>query len=187
MDVTANCQPIQNQLMTADYLVDLYTKLEQSGINIWIDGGWGVDALLGEQTRPHDDLDIVVEEKNLPELREYLQAQRYKDVERDDTSPWNFVLGDDNGHEIDFHVVNFDDEGNGIYGPEERGIMYPADSFEGIGYVNGVAIRCLTAEYQVKSHTGYELREKDYRDVAALCEKFGIELPDEYTQKSTGG
>ncbi len=58
--------------------------------------------------------------------------------------------------------------------------MYPADSFNATGYVNGVAIRCLTAEYQVESHTGYELEEKDHKDVTALCEKFGIALPDEY-------
>jgi len=36
--------------------------LRALGIEIWLDGGWGVDALLGEQTRPHKDLDIVVEQ-----------------------------------------------------------------------------------------------------------------------------
>lgn len=174
--------------MTSDYVVNLYTKLEALGIKIWIDGGWGVDAVLGEQTRPHGDLDIVVQEKDLPKLREYLEAQEYENVERDDTSVWNFVLCDDSGHEIDFHVINFDNDGNGIYGAKERGVMYPAYSFNGTGYVNGVAIRCLTAEYQVGSHTGYELKETDYKDVTALCEKFGIALPDEYAhlERRTG-
>jgi hypothetical protein len=32
----------------------------------------------------------------------------------------------------------------------------------------------------VKFHSGYELKEKDFRDVSALCEKFGLELPQEY-------
>jgi len=33
-------------------VIDLYTQLENLGIEVWLDGGWGVDALLGEQTRP---------------------------------------------------------------------------------------------------------------------------------------
>jgi lincosamide nucleotidyltransferase A/C/D/E len=32
----------------------------------------------------------------------------------------------------------------------------------------------------VKFHTGYKLDENDYHDVAALCRRFGMELPDEY-------
>lgn len=32
----------------------------------------------------------------------------------------------------------------------------------------------------VKFHTGYELDENDYRDVRALCQRFGIEMPSEY-------
>src|SRR5919201_6639891 len=27
---------------------------------VWLDRGWGLDALLGEQTRPHDDLDLAI-------------------------------------------------------------------------------------------------------------------------------
>ncbi|WP_232519770.1 nucleotidyltransferase domain-containing protein [Actinosynnema pretiosum] len=34
---------------------------EAAGARLWIDGGWGVDALLGERTRRHGDLDVVVE------------------------------------------------------------------------------------------------------------------------------
>ena len=32
----------------------------------------------------------------------------------------------------------------------------------------------------VKFHTGYRLRDTDVRDVSALCERFGIDYPDEY-------
>ena len=45
------------KLMTSIDVIDCYTTLENLGIEIWVDGGWGVDALLGEQTRPHKDLD----------------------------------------------------------------------------------------------------------------------------------
>jgi lincosamide nucleotidyltransferase A/C/D/E len=42
--------------MTAEDVIELYTGLDDVGVEVWIDGGWGVDALLGEQTRPHADL-----------------------------------------------------------------------------------------------------------------------------------
>jgi hypothetical protein len=31
--------------------------LEKAGIEVWLDGGWAVDALLGMQTRPHKEPD----------------------------------------------------------------------------------------------------------------------------------
>jgi lincosamide nucleotidyltransferase A/C/D/E len=166
--------------MTADEVVELYTKLASLGVEIWIDGGWGVDALLGEQTRPHEDVDIVIQQKDLPILRQLLEDQGYQDVPRDDTSDWNFVLGDDEGRLVDVHVILFDDQKNGIYGPVERGECYPAPSLLGTGVIAGQKVRCITPEYLVKFHTGYELQESDYRDVSALCERFGIELPQEY-------
>ncbi len=161
-------------------VIDLYARLADLGIHIWIDGGWGVDALLGEQTRPHGDLDIVIEQNDVPKLRELLERRGYTDVERDDTSPWNFVLGDDDGREVDVHAIVFDAEGNGLYGPVEKGVMFPAASLSGSGTVDGHAVRCISAEYMVKFHTGFELHDSAFRDVAALCERFGIDYPDEY-------
>ncbi len=107
--------------MTSMHVIDLYSRLQDPGIEIWVDGGWGVDALLGEQTRVHSDLDIAIQQKDLLKLRELLDAQGYKDVQRDDTRPWNFVLGDDAGHEVDVHAIVFDDQGNGLYEPIEKG------------------------------------------------------------------
>ena len=45
----------------ASDVLDLYNALERIGVGIWIDGGWGVDALLEKQTRPHQDLDIAIQ------------------------------------------------------------------------------------------------------------------------------
>lgn len=168
------------QAMTARDAIDLYTKLSDLGIEIWIDGGWSVDALLGEQTRPHEDLDIVIQVKDVARLRVFLEARGYQDVERDDTSPWNFVLGDAQGHSVDVHVIVFDAAGNGIYGPPERGEMYPAASLTGVGVVDGHPVRCIASEYLVRFHTGYPLRAHDFHDVAALCQRFGIDYPEEY-------
>ncbi|HMD98282.1 MAG TPA: aminoglycoside nucleotidyltransferase [Terriglobia bacterium] len=168
--------------MIAADVISLYTELENLGITIWIDGGWGVDALLGEQTRPHRDLDIAIQQKDVAKLRQLLQARGYEDIKLEEARPWNFVMGDENGREIDFHVIVIDDRGNGLYGPAENAEMYPAASLTGTGSIDSRTVTCISPEWMVKFHSGYKLKEKDYRDVAALCEKFGIKLPEEFAQ-----
>lgn len=175
-----NARPASGASSTARDVIALYTGLEALGIKIWIDGGWGVDALLGWQTRPHEDIDIVVEQKHIAAVRKTLENKDYRDMPRDDTSAWNFVMGDVEGHQVDFHVIVFDQHGNGLYGPVEKGIMYPADSLTGEGMIGGLRVRCISPEWMVRFHSGYELHQKDYNDVAALCAKFGIALPQEY-------
>jgi lincosamide nucleotidyltransferase A/C/D/E len=162
---------------TAD-VIELHTQLRNHHIEIWIDGGWGVDALLGEETRRHEDLDIVLEEKDVPKLRQLLEARGHQDVPRSDTRARNFVLGDDKGHYVDFHVIALDSHGNGVYG--KTGWAYPRDSLTGLGSIQGHTVRCIAPAYAVKFRTGYKLRDRDYRDVAALCQRFGIEYPAEY-------
>ena len=173
---------MRNSGVTASDVTDLYLKLEALGIEIWIDGGWGVDALLGTQTRAHADIDIVVQEKDVPSMRAYLDKQGFEGLERDDTRPWNFVLGDSEGREVDVHVIVLDTEGNGLYGPPQNGELYPAAALLGRGSVGGLSVRCLSPEYQLDSHTGYDLSESDYHDVRALAEKSGLELPPEYKE-----
>ncbi len=166
--------------MKAEDVVWLLQELERIDVPIWLDGGWGVDALLVKQTRPHADVDIVIQQKDVPKLRRLLEAEGYRDIPRNDTSAWNFVLGDGQGHEVDVHAIVFDADGNGIYGPPERGVMYPAASLSGVGVVAGRVVKCIAAEHLVRFHTGYKLRETDFEDVRALCERFGLEYPAEY-------
>ena len=168
-----------NPIMNAVDVLNLYNALEGRGIVIWVDGGWGVDALLEEQTRPHKDLDIVIQQKDVLSLRELLETRGYKEIKLDIARPHNFVLADE-AHEIDVHVIVLDDRGDGIYGPFGNGEMYPADALAGRGMIAGQTVRCISAKWTIKFHSGYELKQKDYKDVSALCEKFGIELPAEY-------
>ncbi len=161
--------------MTSADVIDLYATLENLGIKIWIDGGWAVDALLGKQTRSHADLDIAIQYKDTPKFREYLEARGYREVQRDEDKKWNFVLGDDSGHEVDVHAFTFDNNGHVI-----EGIEYPDRSLTGTGVIDGHAVRCIDPEHLVRFHTGYKLKDKDFKDVVALCERFGIDYPAEY-------
>ena len=152
------------------------------GIDIWIDGGWGVDALLHRQSRPHKDLDIVLEHRHLARFEQFLVSRGYSRTKREIERPFNFVLADRGGREIDVHVISLDDNGNGIYGPPENALAYPADSLTGTGAISGSVVRCISPQWMVKFHSGYELTAKDYQDVSAICEKYDIAVPDEYSR-----
>lgn len=163
--------------MTADDVIEIVELFDQNHIALHIDGGWGVDALLGEQTRVHADLDIAVQHTDVARIRALFEATGYTDVPRDDTRDCNFVLGDDHGHQIDIHSYTFDSSGNHIYGVE-----YPFESLTGKGSVKGHPVKCISPEWAVKFHTGYKFDENDYRDVKALCKRFGIKIPAEYEE-----
>ncbi|WP_299955300.1 nucleotidyltransferase domain-containing protein [uncultured Modestobacter sp.] len=150
------------------------------GAPIWLDGGWGVDALLGRQTRAHADLDIVVEQSHLQALEDLLVARGHRRVDRDRERPWNFVLASGAGHRIDVHVVVLDDDGNGNYGPLEDGEQYPAAALTGRGAVAGRSVSCISPEWLVQFHTGYPVDDLDWADVSALCARFDVPVPADY-------
>ena len=168
--------------MRASDVLELYNGLDNRGIPIWLDGGWAVDASLGQETRAHGDLDIVIEEKHVAQLRKLLTDRGFKEIKQDIARPHNFVLADDKGHEVDVHVIVIDHHGNGIYGPAENGEMYPAASLTGKGTITNTSLRCISAEYMVKFIAPWIQKHphKYLPAIAALCEKFGIELPEEY-------
>jgi len=173
--------------MSAQDAVALYDLLESEGIRIWIDGGWAVDAVLGEQTRTHRDLDIALEARLLEQLRRVLGERGYDAVPRDDTRAWNFVLRNAAGLEVDVHAFTFDENGDGVYGPPEDGAYYRAEALTGTGVIGGRPVRCISPEWLVRFHTGYELKSTDFHDVTALCKRFGIALPEEYRGGPRGG
>jgi lincosamide nucleotidyltransferase A/C/D/E len=53
--------------------------LEATGIRVVVNGGWGVDALLGEQTREHDDLDVHVSIDDLQSVCDALAGLGYNE------------------------------------------------------------------------------------------------------------
>lgn len=153
-------------------LLDLF---ESNDIEVVVDGGWGVDALLGQQTRDHDDLDIAVDRKNIKRIREILGLDFFKELQRNDSNEYMFVLVNSKGLQVDVHGYEFDNQKQNIYG-----IEYPYDSLLGRGQIADKKVRCISPEYVVKFHSGYDLQRKDYDDVSRICKKFGIELPADY-------
>jgi lincosamide nucleotidyltransferase A/C/D/E len=177
-DGDAAAQPERQRRMEAADVVRLFDLLGQEHIDAWLDGGWGVDALLGEQTRPHGDVDLIVHLHDVDKMRSALEPRGFELVKGDPVS--NFVLDDHRGHEIDVHPVRFNDTGEGIYRMENgKDWVFPAAGFSGRGTVGNREVSCLSAEVQVLCHAqGYEPGETDFNDMEALRQRFGVELPD---------
>jgi lincosamide nucleotidyltransferase A/C/D/E len=165
------------ETMSEGDVVDFLDLCAAHSLAIWIDGGWGVDALLGEQTRPHEDLDIALRHADVPRLRALLEARGYGDVPRDDARDCNFVMGDAHGRLVDFHSFTFDDAGNRVFGVE-----YPLESLTGRGSIGGRPVQCIAAEWMMSFHTGYPLDEDDLHDILVLHERFGLPIPADYDE-----
>ena len=163
--------------MRAADVLNVADALEAAGVSIWLDGGWGVDALLEEETREHDDLDLVAGLSDSERIVAALGGLDYRVAAG--APPRSFVLVDPVGRQVDVHPVVFVD-GGGVYEMEDgRHWLYPARGFSGRGSVGGMPVRCLSPEVQVLVHAGYELTEKDFRELSLLRERFGVVVPDE--------
>ncbi len=165
--------------MDAAEVVDIVERLQATNIRVWIDGGWGVDALINRQTREHDDLDAVVDLNDVVRIREILGENQYEVSE--DELPTRFVMKNKDGSQVDFHTVTFDEEGGGIQRLQSgKSYRYPPSGFLGRGQIGGQMVDCLTPEVQAECHYGYEPDEKDRHDMELLRDHFGITLERPY-------
>lgn len=168
--------------MSAESVLEVLDALEGAGLTAWLDGGWGVDALVGEQTREHDDLDLVME---LGSSERAIVVLGEKDFAMfKDERPCSFVLRDPFDRRVDIHPVLFAEDGGGMQA-QPNGIpwRYPPEGFHGEGTVAGRRVRCLTAGVQVECHDGYELDEVDIADMRLLRDRWGVELPSRFDRR----
>lgn len=161
--------------MPAGTVLELVQLLNSRGIEVILDGGWAVDAQLGYQSRPHEDLDLAVFHEDVPAIRSLLESRGFNIVPRNDSWECNFVYGNEAGHLIDIHSCSFDEEHKNIFG-----VAYTWEAFQGQGRILNRPVRCVPPEILVDYHTGYTVDENDFHDVKLLCEKFEIDLPSEY-------
>lgn len=115
-------------MMQAQDVLEVIHQLERAGVASWLDGGWGVDALLGRQTRSHDDVDVIITLEQARLAEETLCFAGY--VVTEDERPTRFVMRDSQGRSIDFHPVTFDQQGDRIQRlPDGTGFHYPRKGF----------------------------------------------------------
>jgi Aminoglycoside-2''-adenylyltransferase len=177
--------------MSAADVVTIVDRLERAGLHVWIDGGWGVDALVGRQTRPHDDLDLVLLLHEVPAVERELALLGYERA--GGGPPMSFESVDAEGRQVDTHPFEPDANGDGVYLKRDGTTWrYPARGFKGRGVVAGRSVNCLTAEVQVICHAGYDLDDDDLHDLRLLrpapdvLARFGVTGEPEPLHGGTG-
>lgn len=167
--------------MTADDVLGVLATLDAAKIAVWLDGGWGIDALVGRQTRPHDDLDLVIALAEVDAALVALAPLGFAIAE--DERPVRLVLRAGEGRSIDLHTVIFDAAGNGLQ-PQPNGttFAYTRAGLAGHGSIAGHAVRCPTAELQLACHLGYEPDVQDVADMRLLRDHCGLTLPPVYAR-----
>lgn len=155
--------------------VEIISALENAGIKVFIDGGWGVDALLGYQSRTHNDIDIFIECSHKDSALKILYANEYKEIKTDYTTSDHSVWKDNKDRLIDLHIFSYSPNLNFIFEGQE----YPREVFSGKGKIGDIDVVCIPPEYQVQFHLGYERDINDIKDVLKICETFNIEIPSE--------
>ena len=163
-------------MLSAHDAVALCKLLEQHRIRFWVMGGWGVDALLHRQTRPHKDLDLLVALGDLPllwkvfeehgfTLQYVWQENRWVDGQPD-RWPTAFVAADEEGRALDVHVIDFGPDG-AIVQHYNNPWPFP-EAITGQGIIADTAVTCVSKEAQLAMHTGYPLPDGQLRDLTLL-------------------
>ena len=89
----------------------LMDALGAAGVSAWVAGGWGVDALIGYQTRRHYDLDLVVSDTgdNLERMERVLARAGFRPGIREFNPglamPLRLNWQDDTGHTVEVMPV----------------------------------------------------------------------------------
>ncbi len=154
--------------MTPEDVLSVLALLRRAGTDAWIGGGWGIDALVGEQTRDHRDLDLMHRLEQERDVVAALAAAGF--AETLDRRPVRSVVTDAAGREIDLHPLVFAADGSATQaslGPD-RPFPCPASCFV-TGTIGTSTVPCLSADRQVHFHQGYEPTGRDLHDMGSCA------------------
>ena len=105
-----------------------------------------------------------------------LYQHGFLDIHTDDRKDRNFVMGHQLHGKIDFHVFELIEGDGAIYGPGDIDWVITELELNAVGSIGGREVRCLSVDYQVRSHAGYTLQDTDFADLRALQKRFGVKL-----------
>ena len=135
--------------------------------------------MVGRQTRPHRDLDLLIPLRQTLRAFESLTSSGFR-LETD-WFPTRFEVVDQHGVVVDVHPIRLESDGTArLELPDGGWWHFDADSLNGHGVVGDRPVRCVSVAQQVRDHTGYEPAASDRHDIAALKERFGIDVPSLY-------
>jgi lincosamide nucleotidyltransferase A/C/D/E len=141
--------------------------LDAADVRAWVEGGWGIDALVGRRTRQHDDLDLAVDTGagGFDAAVAALAPLGY--LPTVDDLPVRLVVATADDRRVDLHPIRFRPDGDAIQQGHTREYRYPADGFT-LGRIGGRDVPCLGGAVQRDFHSAYEPRPVDHHDLARL-------------------
>ena len=152
--------------MDAEQVVRCVQGLTDAGVRVWVGGGWGVDALVGRQTRDHHDLDLALDADRFDEVLAGLLAEGFGVAT--DWRPVRLELAHLDGRRVDLHPLTIAADGTARQpGLDGATFEYPADAFA-VGRVADHPVLCLSLAQQERFHSGYDPRPQDLHDLALL-------------------
>ncbi len=168
--------PVETTAADATRLMGL---LAGEAIEWWVAGGWGIDALIGYQTRPHRDLDILIPVPQVLTVHRLLLTDGFS-VEGN-WFPKRFQMVHPGGRAVDVHPIRLDHNGGGRLELDgEEWWTCNAEALSGRGTIGSRATRCLSVTEQLRCHTGYKPTETDKADMNLLSTHFNVEIPPQY-------
>lgn len=148
-------------------VLEVLDLLDAADIRVWVAGGWGVDALVGRQTRRHCDIDLVIgDDSSYQRVAQVLTREGFRFVVASHTPgiaiPWCHVWQHDAGHKVEVLPVPLHEPPFAADGVDGGGQPFTE------GTIDGRTVPCLSPRLQLLLHTGYQQRRIDRRDVALL-------------------
>ena len=151
--------------MPAEEVLAVVDWLEARGAVHVITGGWAVDALVGRATRPHRDLDVIVEAGACDALVQWLRGRGYEVVV--DWLPIRVELRRGRCG-VDLHPMEVDGRGDGVQAGFGTQVFEHRAADRTRGRIGGRRVVVATAARLMELHRGYEPRPEDLHDIALL-------------------
>jgi lincosamide nucleotidyltransferase A/C/D/E len=158
--------------MHAARVIETLDALDAAGIEAPVIGGWGVDALLGEQSRVHRDLDLIVDHERMDTALEVLAGLGYGEWYREESSQLGDVevLGD---------VVAVRD--SALQAVELHPVAVDLAGLDLVqGSIGSRSVSCFSADQQIRAHAEFTKRARDDRqkleanvNIAKLVQRSG--------------
>jgi Aminoglycoside-2''''-adenylyltransferase. len=164
--VGANMITDKKEIVTKENLIEVLDLLDNMKIRYWIEGGWGVDILLGRQNREHRDIDVDFDGEFTDLLLNKLKEIGYDIVV--DWSPSRIELYHTKLGYIDIHPFVIKEDGSAKQANPQGGWFELEAKWFSTALFEGRVIPCISAEAQKLFHSGYEPREVDKIDMQNL-------------------
>jgi lincosamide nucleotidyltransferase A/C/D/E len=147
-------------------VVRVLTAMNEADVDVWVDGGWGVDALVGRESRRHKDLDLLVLVVDVQRAAAVLVELGFGHLAGPSPAGLYCDVAD---RRVDISVVAPDGASREyVHETSHDTPRLAVEDLSGQGMIGGLRVRCLTASAQVRAHVGYEMTDKDEHDLQLL-------------------